>query len=158
MSFDKSFETFKTTFESFLDSLRQIEKEMKNRLEEVSEEKFKLSEEIVRYNNLKSELESKNSKLQIALSGAQSSEERIKSTEVEVQERLLLSKKAQEKLDGEFKILDGQRLELSESKIQLQKRWEALEMEERRLKLFELNLNKIAQDKAVVDRLKEITR
>ena len=158
MSFDKSFETFKTTFESFLDSLRQIEKEMKNRLEEVSEEKFKLSEEIVRYNNLKSELESKNSKLQIALSGAQSSEERIKSTEVEVQERLLLSKKAQEKLDGEFKILDGQRLELSESKVQLQKRWEALEMEERRLKLFELNLNKIAQDKAVVDRLKEITR
>lgn len=157
-SFDSNFENFKSKFESFLDSLRQIEREMKSRLKEVDEETFKISEEISKYKNLNSELEIKNSKAQLALSEADQSNERAKAYEMETLERLNLSKKSQERLDREFKLLDGQRIEISESNKQIQKSWEALEMEQRRIKLFELNLNKIAQDKSVVDRLKEMTK
>jgi len=143
-------------FKSFMERLSILEESVETRIKQLEKDKLELDELLSSARNEKATIVESGYDLQKKMDKANQliSESNNKIIESKFEEEKLL--KIESRINSKKESLAKESRQLSLDKSELDQREKFIEMQERRLKFFEKNLNLVAQDKEISKKLKEI--
>src|SRR3990167_1868994 len=144
------FKEFLGKLSTLEESLQKSINEYDTKLKEVSIAESTLKSEQKSVSTLQLSLQSKLEDYNSKISSLESKADSLKRLEESIKDRQI-------KLDDAAKSLQTEREALNQDQQSVKKREAYMEMQERRFKLFEHQLNLIAQDEKVKEKLKEIS-